>query len=218
MLCGGNNNEFCGDGNQLSVYSNNANLSLSSTSSMPSASTTTTTFASGAPSSTVSVPALSTGISYYTYVTCWTDSTSARSLSAIAETSYTMTVEICSSFCAGYIYFGVEFGRECYCANSLSGGSIATDGRCNMACLGNANEICGGSNGLSLYEYSAYYSKTSSVTTTSATMSLSLSVSKSSSSSTSSASSSSSASANTPSSSTSINWALVLHLCRLLDR
>ena len=41
---------------------------------------------------------------------------------------------------------------ECYCGQSLQSGSVpATDGRCNMPCAGNASEICGGPNGLTLF-------------------------------------------------------------------
>jgi WSC domain len=66
-----------------------------------------------------------------------------------------MTVEICSAFCGtrGYTYFGVEYGTECYCGNTLLASStVATDGRCNMACPGKAAEVCGGPGGLSLYK------------------------------------------------------------------
>lgn len=66
-----------------------------------------------------------------------------------------MTVEACQSACAAghYIYAGVEYGQECYCANSILGtATIATDGRCSMPCLGDAGEICGGSYGINVYQ------------------------------------------------------------------
>lgn len=38
------------------------------------------------------------------------------------------------------------------CGNTIQAGSVvATDGRCNMACSGNATEVCGGPNGLTVF-------------------------------------------------------------------
>lgn len=64
-----------------------------------------------------------------------------------------MTQELCTAGCSGrgYKYAGVEFGKECYCANSLSTtanrgkGAQANEGDCGMLCAGDAGEFCGGS-------------------------------------------------------------------------
>lgn len=49
---------------------------------------------------------------------------------------------------------GTEYGSECYCGNSLMGGSApVADGRCSMTCGGSPATICGGPNGLSLYRF-----------------------------------------------------------------
>jgi WSC domain len=93
----------------------------------------------------------------WTALGCYTDSVAARTLTT-AEYPGTMTVELCTSACksAGYIYAGVEYGGECYCGNSFSnGGGPAPDGSagCNMACAGNAQETCGGSNRLNVFQY-----------------------------------------------------------------
>jgi hypothetical protein len=68
-----------------------------------------------------------------------------------------MTIEACQTACssAHYTYAGVEYGQECYCATSILGAAtIADDGRCNMACAGNSTEICGGPNGINIYQNS----------------------------------------------------------------
>ena len=85
-----------------------------------------------------------------------------------------MTWEACSGACAtgGYLYTGVEYGGECYCGNAIvSPGGPAPDGNagCNMACSGNAAEICGGSNRLTLFSKGSTGTSSSSTTATSAT-------------------------------------------------
>ncbi|CAN8099356.1 unnamed protein product [Discula destructiva] len=70
-----------------------------------------------------------------------------------------MTVETCLDFCGGdspggarYTYAGLEYSRECWCAqtfNTLS--SKVHDGDCDLVCDGNASQYCGGSMRLSLY-------------------------------------------------------------------
>lgn len=182
MQCTGNSSEFCGSGGHLDLYqvkpvslsSTIASTPTSASSGSPSSSVATSTATSSSltsrtssSTSSSSLGPLSTGFAYYTYVDCHTDSVNARTLSEKSEVSYSITLEACASFCGGYIFFGVEFGRECYCGNSLLAGSTtATDGRCNMQCLGNSVQICGGGNGLSLYEYSAIINLSSSSSTT----------------------------------------------------
>jgi hypothetical protein len=51
---------------------------------------------------------------------------------------------------------GMEFGTQCYCGMALA--FISTVGRtgCTKACGGNTGELCGGSNRLSVYNYTSY--------------------------------------------------------------
>ena len=65
-----------------------------------------------------------------------------------------MTVESCVNFCQekGCGLAGVEFTQECHCgAQIVNGGVMVSDGECNMACKGNAGEICGGDARLGVY-------------------------------------------------------------------
>jgi hypothetical protein len=52
-------------------------------------------------------------VSGWTYYGCYTEGTNARALASKSTAYDTMTLESCASDCAGYTYFGVEYGREC---------------------------------------------------------------------------------------------------------
>lgn len=134
-------------GDRLQLYKLGSAASSSSasvpTGSQSSVSTRVTTTTS--PSSTADP-------SGYVYFGCQTEGTGVRALGSAASASDLMTVEMCQASCAAYAYFGVEYGRECYCGNSLAASSIAapkTD--CNVPCMGNTAQKCGGGNRLDVY-------------------------------------------------------------------
>ncbi|KAF8961440.1 WSC domain-containing protein [Flammula alnicola] len=89
---------------------------------------------------------------------CYTDSAASRTLKTASFTDVNnMTIESCIAFCTpnGYQFAGVEFSRECYCDNVIEApGTPATDG-CNMACTGNAAEICGGADRINIFNNTA---------------------------------------------------------------
>ncbi|EKM51417.1 uncharacterized protein PHACADRAFT_263528, partial [Phanerochaete carnosa HHB-10118-sp] len=65
-----------------------------------------------------------------------------------------MTDELCIDFCIqqGTVFAGTEFAQECYCGDAFSnGGTNATLSDCDMTCVGNSNETCGGPNRLSVF-------------------------------------------------------------------
>lgn len=75
-----------------------------------------------------------------------------RALSGAASANDLMTIEMCAASCAGYTYFGTEYGRECYCGNSFGTGStVAPVTDCSFTCGGNAYEYCGAGNRLTVY-------------------------------------------------------------------
>ncbi|KAL7277999.1 hypothetical protein ACG7TL_007952 [Trametes sanguinea] len=90
----------------------------------------------------------------YTFLGCFTDQ-GARTLGGATFTNTTgMTVESCVSFCSSqdFNFAGLEFAQECWCGNDLAnGGTNATESDCNFACTGDANELCGAGNRLSVY-------------------------------------------------------------------
>jgi hypothetical protein len=218
MPCADNSSEYCGASNRLNIYEFNA-TSLPTSSSSSTAPPTSTISSSTLLSSTTSTSASPTqtgpaikqtvGTSWQ-FQGCWTEATSTRALSANSYADDAMTLESCAAFCAAYTYFGVEYGRECYCGNGFGEGSVkaANQDDCSFLCPGDKFEFCGAGNRLELYVKGAAFSTSSassSASTSSATSSsFSSSVSSSSSSSSSSsASSTSSRTSTTTSSSTS---------------
>ena len=148
MLCSGNSSEYCGGSNRLDVYQVNGSLPV------PTAS----------PTSTPGTPSVVPSAGDFSYIGCFTDSGSNRALTGRSNPVYgaTLTVEACAAACAGYTYFGVEYSAECYCGNSLMGGSALaaggsnpTQNMCDMTCDGDTSEYCGGPNRLNTYQYNA---------------------------------------------------------------
>jgi hypothetical protein len=86
--------------------------------------------------------------------------TSKRLLAGYSFTSSTgMTQEGCVNTCAekGFAVAGVEYGRECYCADGLGvadGGDVGRvgDEQCNMLCSGDGGEYCGAGNRIGVWE------------------------------------------------------------------
>ncbi|KAK3325520.1 hypothetical protein B0H66DRAFT_548554 [Apodospora peruviana] len=130
MPCNGNPLEYCGAGNRLELYVNDAVV---------------------APAAPSHPPTITGG---WTFSACRTEATGARALSAQSYAAGTMTLESCAAYCVGYTYFGVEYATECYCGNSFATGSVvAPVGDCSMTCGGNATEFCGAGNRLSVYSH-----------------------------------------------------------------
>ncbi len=88
----------------------------------------------------------------YDFAGCYTEATASRALTGTAYFDDLMTVEKCANACSGYKYFGVEYGRECYCGNDINDGSVEADlADCSFACPGDSSENCGAGNRLNLY-------------------------------------------------------------------
>ncbi|KAL8962981.1 MAG: hypothetical protein Q9193_000701 [Seirophora villosa] len=139
--CTGDRNEICGGDNRLNLY----------------------TLGSG----TTVTPPVSTPKSYV-FDGCFTEATNSRALTGSVYYDNEMTIEKCSAVCKGYALFGVEFGRECYCGDTLQAGSTMTlESECNFPCPGNDAEFCGAGNRLNVYHFGAATSSSSSVATSS---------------------------------------------------
>ncbi|KAF9560657.1 WSC-domain-containing protein [Agrocybe pediades] len=84
-----------------------------------------------------------------------------------------MTIESCLAFCTpgGFQFAGVEFARECYCDNVIeSPGAPIDDSTCNMACTGDASEICGGAGAVNVFHNTAATTTSPPVPTSTATI------------------------------------------------
>ncbi|KZL71724.1 WSC domain containing protein [Colletotrichum tofieldiae] len=127
MTCSGNQYEYCGGGNRLTLYQTDKQ---------------------------VSAPVQPATAGAYTFLGCRTEpAQGGRALDAKATASDKMTNEVCAAFCDGYNYFGTEYGGECYCGNTLPATSLeAPAGDCSMFCTGSGNEYCGNGNRLSVYK------------------------------------------------------------------
>lgn len=108
------------------------------------------------PAATIYQP--STGWDYHG---CFNETTTVngtgglRALYGIEETLTTMTVPICLAYCQSnsYSFAGLEYTRECYCANMLSAlANKLPDSSCDLVCQGNDTQICGGNLKLTVYQ------------------------------------------------------------------
>ncbi|KAK3944151.1 WSC domain-containing protein [Diplogelasinospora grovesii] len=115
-------------------------------------------------------PAYKKTVGNYVYYGCRTDSTAARTLSGkIVGASSGNTIESCAAACAGYTYFGVEYGTECYCGNTLGGtNAAAVESTCSYTCAGDPTELCGGSSRISVYVLNGMVTANPSSSTSSA--------------------------------------------------
>ncbi|KAI1845269.1 hypothetical protein JX266_008579 [Neoarthrinium moseri] len=103
----------------------------------------------------------------YRYAGCWNETTGiagssgARALAGGISQDFPlngpMTVETCLDLCAHgqgapYRLAGVEYSRQCWCANRLSSLSARLpDAACDLPCDGDRTLACGGSLKLGLY-------------------------------------------------------------------
>ena len=90
------------------------------------------------------------------YGVCTFDDKQNRILSEYFETSDDMTIEKCLSICRsnGYPYSGLEWAIECHCGHGpkkSTGFEWAWSTKCDDRCAGDSNQICGGSEAMSLW-------------------------------------------------------------------
>ncbi|KAI1310047.1 heme peroxidase [Xylaria venustula] len=123
--CSGDPSEYCGAGNRLDLYYSN----------------------------TTAGPSQPLVVGNYSWYGCQTEGTGVRALAGRSLVTNNMTLDACATFCAGWTYFGTEYGAECYCGNEFGEGSVVAPGsQCSMACDGDAKQLCGAGNRLSVYE------------------------------------------------------------------
>ncbi|KAG8845972.1 hypothetical protein FRB96_002198 [Tulasnella sp. 330] len=103
--------------------------------------------------------------SAWTSMGCYVDQ-SARTLAAATFTDAAMTPALCQTKCAGYAYSGVEYGTECYCANSMS--NSATSSGCTSTCGGDSSKTCGGGWAINVYHLSGAATSVTTSTSTAA--------------------------------------------------
>ncbi|KIR79550.1 transmembrane receptor [Cryptococcus gattii E566] len=84
---------------------------------------------------------------------CYSDSSNSRTLQGYSYSASSMTSKVCRTTCGnkGFSLSAVEYGTQCFCGNSLSGGTQAPASSCSMACSGNSSETCGAAGYLDLF-------------------------------------------------------------------
>ena len=151
--CAGNSAELCGGDWRFNLYEFDDECD-----SDDEEETTTTTSA---------LPAATSGPATYTSEGCYTEAKGIRALSDVAFYDDAMTVEKCAAACAGYTWFGVEYGRECYGGNTIHSaeGSVPTSlSECSFPCPGNPTQKCGAGDRLNMYRFLSASASTSSDT------------------------------------------------------
>ena len=172
MTCDGNTNEYCGGPNRLNTYQYNS--SLASASGNGSATSTSPSTAAPTPTGPITIQK---GVDF-SYLGCYSDNVNSRALTGLSVPGAASQndVEQCASECTAFTYFGVEYGAECYCGNTVGGGSAVVLGStpdvtgCNMVCSGNATEYCGGPNRINIYNYVAIASSAAPPSSTASSM------------------------------------------------
>lgn len=141
MPCVAAPGEICGGAGSLSVYMSNGTFNYTN---IPTQAVNNPAPVATATSTTVPIAGA------FSYIGCYNE-IGGRALRASSFDNSSTTVEMCAQYCNQYQYFGVEYSSECYCGNTIYTGSTNGSNACTMSCVGNPNETCGGSGGLSMY-------------------------------------------------------------------
>lgn len=144
-----------GSSGSSSSSSSSSRTSTSTTVSTFSTSTSTTTSKPPSSSSTSAPPPSTPSQTGYTYVGCYTDSSSARVLTGKSSSTSTNTYKTCAAYCSGYTYFGVEYGSQCYCGNQFTnptGPAPKGESECSFKCSGDATQVCGAGGRMNLFK------------------------------------------------------------------
>ena len=127
MACAGNQYEYCGAGNRLSLYLDDEKEIVE--------------------------PRHPPTVGSYEFLGCRTEVPEVRALPDAILARNNMTNDMCADFCDGYTFFGTEYGGECFCGNVLNEESEEVDeSECGMVCGGASTEFCGEANRLSVYK------------------------------------------------------------------
>ncbi|KAI1766176.1 hypothetical protein GGR53DRAFT_464578 [Hypoxylon sp. FL1150] len=147
MLCAGDQTEYCGAGNRLSVYVKNGTeivtTSSASATTAPTSSTPATPEATGFPDG-------------WTNQGCWQDGPNGRIMPTYqAPDDPELTPQKCAQVCFAnnYTISGTEYYTQCFCSDAIYNGGVASDDTslCSTPCGGDSSVMCGGSGYLTIY-------------------------------------------------------------------
>lgn len=93
----------------------------------------------------------------WTYLGCYVDNVPRILYAELTEIENQNTNELCRTSCfdLGYRYAATEAGYQCFCGDEIvNGGALAlSEGQCNIPCVVNGAEMCGGSFRMSMWYY-----------------------------------------------------------------
>ncbi|KAH7097382.1 WSC-domain-containing protein [Auriculariales sp. MPI-PUGE-AT-0066] len=168
--CQGDDSEFCGNGQRLSVYAAGSYTPPSSSTpvTVPTSSTTvkvttTTPTPTKTQSSTTTKPTSTSSpakpttaaVPNFTALGCFVDSKASRTLSGTSLYSgEPMTPAVCAARCAkaGFKFAGVEYSKECFCGNGLTKQTKVAETECSTACTGDSRARCGAADRILIYQ------------------------------------------------------------------
>jgi hypothetical protein len=143
------------------------------TTEAPTTTTTTTETTTEAPTTTktTTTTTIYPGNPTATPLGCYAEPRYSRILPAKKYVANDMTTQKCLGLCfgAGYLFAGVEYGKECWCDNVLgaNGGELADDANCKTRlCFGADDEWCGGDGHIYIYKNILSTATTTTTTTT----------------------------------------------------
>ena len=152
----GNATELCGGHSRLNIYQLDGTrppASETNTTVTPPASSRPSTISASQTTTAVPTPTVKDPVGDWDFEGCYTETTTGRALSGKTFADDDMTLDDCAEFCDEFQLFGVEYGRECYCGNSLREGSVEAEDQddCQFPCPGDRSTLCGAGMRLQLY-------------------------------------------------------------------
>lgn len=169
MACSGDSSQKCGGSYRIGVYgppgtpfgttatsSSSSSSSTTITSSATSTSTKTTTTSASTSSSAPTITPTPATVPQTVSLGCYTDFDAPNRIlsSALYSDPVGMTATRCQSLCSNYSFFGLEYGYQCLCGNSVNGATLGkTSSGCDTPCPGDATgtTTCGGMWKLQMY-------------------------------------------------------------------
>lgn len=150
--CGGDSGTICGGSYRINIFKNEAQAGSGATSTSSSRTTSTATSTSSSSTSPSASPTTSLPAGWSSLGCTPDNSGSGRVLTGSYSEANNQTPQSCLASCQskGFTYAGLEYGRQCYCGNSISLAKLGAGG-CTMPCSGDKNAMCGGSYRMNLY-------------------------------------------------------------------
>ncbi|XP_062586874.1 kremen protein 2-like [Saccostrea cucullata] len=93
---------------------------------------------------------------YKEYLGCFEDKPKRTLSGSSRHDDSELTVESCRKFCADYQFYGVEFGKECFCRNFFTSFIKKPECECNVKCSGNKTQTCGDFYRINIYSNANY--------------------------------------------------------------